>query len=69
MTTYIEKAFDCVNNFFLTSVVKRYGFENDLIKWINTLLKNQESCVSKGGKTDRYFKLEKGTPKRDLISA
>ena len=69
MTTYIEKTFDSVNNFFLTSVLKRYGFEHDLIKWIKTLLKNQELCVPKGGKTAHYFKLEKGTPQRDLILA
>ena len=45
MTIDIEKAFDSVNQFFLTSVLKRYGFGDDFIKWIKTLLKNQESCL------------------------
>ena len=41
----IEKAFDSVNHFSLTSILKRYGFGDDFIKWIKTLLKNQESCL------------------------
>ena len=45
MTIDIEKAFDSVNLFFLTSILKRYGFGDDFIKWIKTLLKNQESCL------------------------
>ena len=38
MTIDIEKAFDSVNHFFLISVLKRYGFGDDFIKWIKTLL-------------------------------
>ena len=45
MTIDIEKAFDSVNQFFLTSILKRYGFGDDFTKWIKTLLKNQESCL------------------------
>ena len=45
MTIDIEKAFDSVNQFFLTSILKRYGFGDDFIKWIKTLLKIQESCL------------------------
>ena len=65
MTTDIEKAFD--NHFFLISVLKRYGFGDDFIKWIKTLNKNQESCVLKGGKTTRYLKLERGNQQSDPI--
>ena len=32
MTIDIEKAFDSVNQFFLTSILKRYGFGDDFIK-------------------------------------
>ena len=63
----IEKAFDSVNHFFLISVLKRYGFGDDFIKWIKTLIKNQESCVLKGGKTTRYLKLERGNQQSDPI--
>ena len=39
------------------------------IKWIQTLLNNQESCVINGGDTTKYFKLERGTRQGDPISA
>ena len=32
-------------------------------------VKNQESCVINGGKTSKYFKLERGTRQGDPISA
>ena len=39
------------------------------IKWVKTLLNNQESCIIKGGFTTKYFKLDKGTRLGDPISA
>ena len=42
----IEKAFDSVNHCFLVS-------------WIKIILKNQESYIINGGKTTKYFKLER----------
>ena len=60
--------FDSVNYFFLISILERYGFGDDIIKWIEKLLKNQESCILNGGKTTRYFKLERGTQEGDPIS-
>ena len=33
------------------------------------MLKNQEYCVINGGKTSKYFKLERGTRQGDPISA
>ena len=52
MTIDIKKAFDSVNHFFLISVLKRSVFGDYLIKWIKTLLKNQESCVLKRRKNN-----------------
>ena len=37
--------------------------------WIKTILKNQESCIINGGKTTKYFKLERGARQGDPISA
>ena len=48
MKIVTEKAFESVNYFFLISVLKQYGFEDDFIKCIKTLLKNQELCVLNG---------------------
>ena len=61
VTVDIQKAFDSVNHQFLTSALKRYGFGKTFIKWIKTLLNNQESCVINGGITTKYFKLDNGT--------
>ena len=69
MTVDIEKAFDSVNHVFLISVLEKFGFGKDFVKWIKILLKNQESCVINGGKTSRYFQLKRGTRQGDPISA
>ena len=50
-------------------VLKKFGFGNDFRKWIQILMKNPESCVSNGGKTTPYFKLERGTRQGDPILA
>ena len=47
----------------------KIGFGETFIKWIQILLKNQESCIINGGSTTKYFKLEKCTRQWDPISA
>ena len=61
VTIDIQKAFHSVNHKFLTLALKRYGFGKMFIKWIKTLLNNQESCTINGGFTTKYFKLDRGT--------
>ena len=46
---------------FLITALKKFGFGKEFIKWIQILLKNQESCIINGGTTTKYFKLQKGT--------
>ena len=65
----IQKAFDSVNHQFLILALKRYGFGKMFIKWVKTLLNNQESCIINGGFTTKYFKLDKGTRQGEPISA
>ena len=36
--------------------------------WVNILLKDQESCVTNGGKTTKHFLLGRGAHQGDLIS-
>ena len=45
------------------------GFDETFIKWIQILLRNQESCIINGGTTTKYFKLEKGARQGDPIPA
>ena len=61
VTIDIQKAFYSVNDKFLTLALKRYGFGKMFIKWIKTLLNNQESCTINGGFTTKYFKLDRDT--------
>ena len=69
MTIDIGKVFDFANHFFSISVIKWYGFRDNYIKWIWTLLKDQESCLLNGGKTSRYYNLERNTQQGSPISA
>ena len=38
MTLDIEKAFDSPNHLFLITVLEKYGFKEDFIKWIKILI-------------------------------
>ena len=69
VTMDVEKAFDSLDHTFLISVLKRFGFGQNFVSWIEIILKNQESCVFNGGTTTKYFKLNRGAPQRDPISA
>ena len=53
----------------MINVLKTFGFEKNLVRWIQILLKNQESCIINGGITIKYFKLERSSHEGDLISA
>ena len=60
VTVDIEKAFDSLSHSFLLVSLKRHGYGNDFIKWVEMLLECQESCIINGGNTTKYFKLQKG---------
>ena len=69
VTVDIEKAFESVDHLFLVALLEKLSFGIEFIEWIKILLNNQESCVSNGGKTSKYFKLERQTRQGDPISA
>ena len=52
--------FDSLDHDFLICVLRKFGFSDNFIKWLKVLPNNEESCVSNGGTTTHYFKLEKG---------
>ena len=64
-----EKVFDSLNHNFTITDLEHYGFGNDFIEWIKTLLNNQESLMINGSQTAKYFRLEGGARQRDPISA
>ena len=69
LTTDIEKAFDSVDHYFLLAILEKYGLKKNFLRWIETLLNNQESCIINRGITTHYFKLKKETRRGDPISA
>ena len=71
-TLDIEKTFEFfsfVSHLFLIDILEKIVFGKEFIEWIKILLNNQASCVINGGKTSKYFKLNRGTRQGDLISA
>ena len=69
VTIDIEKAFDSVNHHFLIAILEKIGFGTEFIESIKVLLNDQELCVINGGKTSKYFKVERGTQQGDPIFA
>ena len=63
----IEKAFDSVEHNFIFASLERFGFGDELIKWIRTLLFNISSCVMNNGFSTNYFSIERGTRQGDLF--
>ena len=49
------------------TALKKFGFGETFIKWIQIISRNQESCIINGGTTIKYFKLEKSTRQGDSI--
>ena len=68
VTMDIKKAFDSLDHTFVISVLKKFGFGNNFVIWIEILMSKQESCVINGGNTTRYIHLERRTCQSDLIS-
>ena len=65
----IEKAFDSAEHNFIFASLKRFGFGDEFIKWIRTLLFNASSCVMNNGFSAGYFSIERGTRQGDPLSA
>ena len=69
VTMDIEKAFDSLDHSFLISVLKKFGFGQNVITCIEILLKDPKSCVINGGTTTQYFNLERGARQDDPVLA
>jgi hypothetical protein len=64
-----EKAFDSVNWNFLYKTLTKFNFGNKFISYIKTMYYNTESTVMNNGKTDSFFKLERGVRQGCPLSA
>ena len=64
-----EKVFNSLDHDFLCSVLRKFRFGKNFIKWIKILLKDQLLCVINCGTSTQYFKLEMGAYQGDPTSA
>ena len=54
----VEKTFESVDQKVLIDVLETFGFEKDLIRWINMHLRNQDFCLTNTRTITRCSKLE-----------
>ena len=69
VTVDIEKALNSLSHSFLLVCLKKYGYRNNFINWVEMLLECQDSCIINGGNTPKYFKLQKGPLQGNPVSA
>ena len=63
-----EKAFDSVEHDFIFATLAKFGFTNDYIQKIKTLLYTGSSCIMNNGFSTGYFSLHRGARQGDSLS-
>ena len=58
-----------VDHKYLCTVLQKFGFGMNFIRWVKLISNNQESCVMNNGTSTGYFTLSSGTRQGDPISA
>ena len=58
-----------IDHSFPFSALKCFGFGDEFIQWVRTLVNNAESCVMNNDHSTGYFLLERGTRQCDPLSA
>ena len=56
-----KEEFYLVEHDFIFASLKKFGFGEDFIRWVNTFLNDSQSCVMNNEASTGYFKLERGT--------
>ena len=65
----LKKTFNSLDHSLLLATLENFDFGTNFIDWIKIFLNDQGRCVITGGVTTQYFKLEKGGPQGDPVSA
>ena len=65
----VEKAFDSLYHKSFILSLKKFGFGQNFISWIEIISKYQELCIINGEIIAKYCKLSKGVCQGDSISA
>ena len=69
ITADIEKAFDSIEDNFITATLIKLGFGPNFVQWVKTLLYKQESCVMNNGHSTGFFSCTRGSRQGDPLSA
>ena len=67
ITMDIEKTFDSLDNIFLIFILKKIVLGENIVTWIEILLKDQQPCVINGRTITQYFKLERDACQGDPV--
>ena len=67
VTMDIEKAFDSLDHALIIALLKKFGFGNNFVSLIATLISKQESCAIIGSNTTQYFHLKREACQGDLF--
>ena len=57
-----------VSHTFIYKTLRKFGFCNDFVRWVQERHKNIESCVLKDGFSTGYFALKRGTRQGDPLA-
>ena len=63
-----EKAFDSISWEFMFKVLKAFGFQKDICKWISVFYKGIKSCVIVNGQVSDWFSIKRGCRQGDPVS-
>ena len=55
-----QKCFDSVSHTYVKYAMQKFGFKENLIKWVMLITKNGESCINNGGWFSNFYNLEQG---------
>ena len=55
-----QKCFDSVSHPYIIYALKQFGFKNNYISWVKTLIANSKSCVNNGGWLTEFYSIEQG---------
>ena len=64
-----EAAFDSTDHNFIFATLKRFGFKQDFIRWVQILHLNAESCIINNGFSSKYIRLTRGTRQGDPLAS
>ena len=64
-----EAAFDSIDHNFIFATLKRFGFKEDFIRWVQILHLNAESCIINNGFSSNYIRLARGTRQGDPLAS